>query len=232
MAAVTSIAIGAVSAGYAIYNGEKQRKAGEKELNEFDRQDLENAYEDLPISTYGSDLIREQSGISAASSVDAAQQSGIRGVLSAIPKIQAQSNRDAQQAAGLIDSQVIRRNQLIAGDNANIRNIQERRDIAELAGIGQQIEVGRQQTASGVRGLTNTALEATNEIDWNKDSVKDGYEDLPQNNSGTNPYGYGGSNYNKRTLDSIFSLDTSLPGMNLPDYASELKLLEPKLYEF
>jgi hypothetical protein len=41
--------------------GMAEKKQGKDELNDYDRQDLTNAYENRPISTMGSDYLAEQS---------------------------------------------------------------------------------------------------------------------------------------------------------------------------
>lgn len=159
MAIATSAAImgGAALAGSAlqIYQGEKQRKEGEAALNDFERQELENIYKDMPISLMGSNLRREDASQATANLTEAARGSGIRGVFGALPRIQAGNNQASRQNQLDVDNQIMKRNYAIAGDEGRIQNMQENRDNQDLQGIGQQIAVGQQNTATGIRGAFN-----------------------------------------------------------------------------
>lgn len=151
-------AIGGAALGiFQTIRGIRDTKRGNDALNAFDRQELENVYEGLSISTYGSDLLREENARGAATAYDAARSGGIRGITSSLSKIQAQTNNLNQRAAADLDQQVVRRNYAIAGDDARIRGIQEQRDNAELAGIGQLIQNGKQDTLTGLRGIGSAA---------------------------------------------------------------------------
>lgn len=164
-AAVTA-GIGALTGGFQLFQGIKQSKEAKKQLNEFDRQVLDNVYEDMQVSTVGSDLMREEAGRTTASLVDASRNAGIRGVFGAIPRIAAQNNSQNQQSQAYLDRQVQNRSQLIAGDNQRIQGMQEARDNQELAGIGQLAQTGQQNTWSGIRGVANSAIYAAQNVDW------------------------------------------------------------------
>lgn len=165
MAAITTAAIGVGMAGFQAYQGLENKKAGERALQNYERQDLDNAFEDIPISTIGSDLIREESQRTTADLVQASQNAGTRGI-SILPKIVAYNNEMNQQGRAYLDDQVNRRNYAIAGDKATIRGMNENREESDLAGIGNQIQVGRQDMWSGIRGLGNSALYAAGNIDF------------------------------------------------------------------
>lgn len=184
MAAVTTSVLGVGLAGYQAYQGMKDKQKAEDALANFDRQDLTNAYENVPISTVGSDLIREEAGRTSANIVDAVRNSDSRTVLGGIPKIQSGNNAMNKDAQAYLDDQVIKRNYAIAGDKANMRNIQEGRDNADLAGIGQQLEVGRQDMWSGLRGIGASAMFAANNISGTSSASKSSSDfkaaDLPK----------------------------------------------------
>jgi len=131
-------------------------------MRDYERQDLTNPYADMPISTIGSDLVREETGRATASMVDASRNAGIRGIYGNIPKIVANTNAVNAETRAYLDDQVQKRNYAIAGDETAIRDINESRDTANLAGIGQRMEVGRQDMWSGLRGLGATAMMAAN----------------------------------------------------------------------
>jgi len=169
MAAATATALlGLGMSGYQAWQGNQNKKNGEKALQSYKRQDLDqsNPYEDLPISTVGSDIMREESQRNSANSVDALRNAGSRGI-AMIPQVVANSNRQNQETRAYIDDQIAKRNYAIAGDKTAIRGMKEDRENADLAGIGQQIQVGRQDMWSGIRGAASSAMYAANNIDWN-----------------------------------------------------------------
>ena len=161
MAIATSAAImgGAALAGSGlqIAQGMKQERDAKSALGNFERQDLENVYNDMPISLMGSNLRREDASQTTANLTEAARGSGIRGVFGALPRIQSLSNQGARQNQLDVDGQVMKRSYAIAGDEGRIQSMQENRDNQDLAGIGQQMAVGQQNTQSGIRGAFNSA---------------------------------------------------------------------------
>jgi hypothetical protein len=161
MAAVTSAVIGgtglALSAYQAIDGANRQKKA-QRELNDYERQELNNAYENVQISTMGSDLLREENARTSANLVDASQLGGARTVIGAVPRVVAATNEINQNAAKMLDDQVRQREYAIAGDNARIEGITENRDIANIAGLSSQIDAGRQDMWNGISsGLSSAA---------------------------------------------------------------------------
>jgi hypothetical protein len=161
-AAITTSAIGLGLAGFQAYQGMKSKEAGEDALANFKRQDLTNPYEDLPISTVGSDMIREESGRTSANAVDALRNADSRVLLGGIPQVVSATNRANKEGQLYLDDQVNKRNYAIANDKAETRGMQENRDNSDLAGIGQQIEVGRQDMWNGFRGMGAAAMYGAN----------------------------------------------------------------------
>lgn len=155
-AALIAGGIGVATGGFQLFQGIKQTKEANEAMANFERQDLENAYKDMGISTVGSELMREEAGRTTASLVDASRNAGIRGVFGAIPKISAQNNSQNREAQLYLDNQVQNRNQLVAQDNMRIQSMQEARDNQELAGIGQLKQTGQENTFSGIRGIGNS----------------------------------------------------------------------------
>lgn len=167
MAAATAVALGGLAmSGYQAYQGAQDKKRAQEDRNAYERKDLVNPYTNMPVSTMGSDLLREQAGVNSAGMIDAAQQAGTRGILSTLPKIVSYTNAVDQEAALMLDDQVQKRNYAIAGDESAIRDINEQRDAGNLAGIGQRMEVGRQDMWSGIRGMGASAMYAANNIDF------------------------------------------------------------------
>ncbi len=173
MAAVTSAIVGGAGllmSGYQMYQGQKDKKEAERALRNYERQDLVNPYENMQISTVGSDIMREETGRNVATMVDASRNAGIRGIYGNIPKIVSYSNAMNNETRAYLDDQVQRRNYAIAGDETAIREINEMRDNANLAGIGNRMEVGRQDMWSGIRGMGASAMYLANNLDVNGNS--------------------------------------------------------------
>lgn len=156
MAAITSAAVNAGVAGYQIYQGEQAKKKAKAAMNEYERADLENAFEDMQISTVGSDLMREELNRNSASFVDALQQGGARMVTAGLPRVQSGLISSANEARNYLDNQVITRDKLIAGDNVNLRGVRENRDIQNMAGISSMYNAGQQDSMNGVLGVVSS----------------------------------------------------------------------------
>ena len=160
MAAVTSAIVGAAGLGMSAYqaiDGKNRQKKAQRELNNYERQDLNNAYENIQISTMGSDLLREENARTSSNLVDATQMGGARTIIGGIPRIVGATNNINQEAAKLLNDQVQKREYAIAQDNARIEGITENRDIANIAGLSSQIDAGRQDMWSGFGSALSSA---------------------------------------------------------------------------
>lgn len=165
MAAVTSTVLSGLAAGYQIYSGAKDKKNAENALNNFERQDLSNPYENIQLSTIGTDAMREESGRTAANLVENSR-GDMRSIMGNIPRIVALNNEMNKGVQVELDNQNQRRDYAIAGDETNIRGIQEGRDNADLSGIGTQLNVGRQDMWSGIKGVVSTGMYAANNLNF------------------------------------------------------------------
>lgn len=154
-AAATAIALGGLAmGGYQAYQGSQNAKKANRAINNYERQDLDksNPYENMQISTIGSDIMNEQNQINSANAIEAMRAGGSRGI-AMLPSVTAQNNQANQNTRAYLDDQVTKRNYAIAGDKTNIRGMKEDRENADLAGLGQQLQTGRQDMWSGMRGM-------------------------------------------------------------------------------
>lgn len=156
MAVISGTILAAGTAAYSIAQAEKQKREARKALNSYERQELDNPYKELPLSTVGSDLMREETGRTAATLTDAASRFGIRG-MSAIPAIQSNINSANQEGRNYLDQQDIRRQYAIAQGEQNVQGLQETREREDLAGIGNLMNVGNQNMQQGI-GMGLNAL--------------------------------------------------------------------------
>ena len=164
-AAVTSAVVGGAGllmSGYQTIQGMKDRNAAKNAINNYDRQDLVNPYKDVQISTVGTDLMREEAARTSANLIDLVSNAGQRAILSAVPKIQSNTNDMNREAQVTLDNQVQKREYAIAEGENNVMGMTEARENADLAGLGRQLEVGRQDMWSGIRGIGSSAMFALN----------------------------------------------------------------------
>jgi len=149
--------IGLGTSLFQTLSGAKQLKDGKSAYNSFERQDLNNVNKNIAIPTTGTEIMREEAQRSMAMSVNALQGAGARG-LGMLPALMAQNNQANRQTQAYTDKMILDRDYAIADDEARIREIQENRDNQELAGIGQQIQTGRQDMWSGIQGMGNSLM--------------------------------------------------------------------------
>jgi len=152
MAAATAIVSGGLAA-YQTIDGISTRKKGERGIDNYERQDLQNAYENTQISNMGSRYMAEESQRANANLVDATRSGGIRGVMGGIPQIMGINNMQNQEGRVYLDKQVQDRTNNIAQDDIRLRNIRERRDEGNIAGYSSQQQTGRQDMWSGMMGM-------------------------------------------------------------------------------
>ena len=147
---IASAVVGGIGAITKAVSGASEARRAREALANYRRQELRNVYEGLGVSTLGANLRREEAARMAATSIDALQASGTRGVLGGIGGVQQQSNLVNRQIAADLDEQQKQLDRLRAQDQARIRQIQEQREAEDLQGLGQQLQTGRQDFLSGI----------------------------------------------------------------------------------
>src|SRR6056300_1446580 len=92
------IAAGAVTAGVGLaggvaqfFSGRKMKREAQSAIDNFEWQDLNNAYENVQISTVGSDLQREEAARRMATTTDALRAGGNRALVGGLGRAQAQN---------------------------------------------------------------------------------------------------------------------------------------------
>ena len=173
--AITSTAIGLAQTGKGMIDANNTRK----EIENFNRQELVNPYENISVSTLKSDQQTDANLSNVATSVDALQRGGTRAVLGGIPRI----NESNILLQGLIsqdlEQQDVNRDLLIAKGEQEITGIRENREINALQGLGQQLQTARQDTMSGINNAITSGLSISNALKFDKANEL--------NTTGTNP---------------------------------------------
>jgi hypothetical protein len=152
MAAATALVSGGLAA-YQTIDGISTRKKGERGIDNYERQDLQNAWENTQVSTMGSRYMAEESQRANANIIDATRNGGIRGVMGGISQIMGVNNMQNQEGRMYLDRQVQDRTNNIAQDDVRLREMRERRDENNIAGFSSQIQTGRQDMWSGMMGI-------------------------------------------------------------------------------
>lgn len=160
--------LGLGMSAFQAINGASQAKKMQSAINNFERQELNNAYEDIAIPTTGTDIMREDSARGMAMSTDILRGAGARGILSGLQTVVSGNNDANRKTQAYADDMIQKRDYAIAGDKAQIRGIQENRDMNELAGMGQAMMAGKQDMWSGIQGMGNSLMYGLSNTDFAK----------------------------------------------------------------
>lgn len=140
----------AVSIGQA-REGRRRQKRAQKALDAYQRQELTNVYAGLTAPVEGFRLRQEQVKADIASQTEALSRAGARGLVGGLPQVQDYSERAFAQIGADLEQTQFRIQQMIAEDEARIRGLQEERERADIAGLGAEIQAGRQQRYQGIQ---------------------------------------------------------------------------------
>lgn len=139
--------------------GKRRMRAAQDALDNYQRQELQNAFGEVGVSRLGADLMRMENARMAGTSVDALRSGGIRG-LGQLGQIQRGTNMLNQGLASNLDQQQQGINMARAQDSATIRAMQEQREQQDIAGLGREIDAGRQDYYGGMQDVGQGLLSA------------------------------------------------------------------------
>jgi len=164
MAIATSTAIiagaaltAAGSAGNMI-KGAKRAKDAQKALNNFKRQELKNVTEGMRVSTLGAELQTQEAQRRFATSVDALRSGGVRGLVGGLGQQEQLQQIEQQKIGAGLDQQQFTINEMAAKDDQKIREMQEQRESAAIAGLGSEIAAGKAQQQQGIAGIAEAGM--------------------------------------------------------------------------
>jgi hypothetical protein len=112
----------------------------------------------MQISPIGSDLMREESSRNMATAMNRIGNAGTRAIIGATPKLIAEQNNVDRTIQKELDDQFQKRGYAIAGDQAQIRGMQEQREYQDLAGLGNAIDTAKQDQNMGMNTMLNSAM--------------------------------------------------------------------------
>lgn len=157
IALATTAAASAAASGMSIVEGRKRQKEAEAALEGYERQELRNVYAGLAVPTSGIELRKQQIEQNVATQTAALSRAGARGLVGGLPQVQAYSEQAFAQLGGELEQSMFRIQQMIAQDEARIQGMRERREEADIAGLGAEIQAGRQQFYGGVQQAIGSA---------------------------------------------------------------------------
>lgn len=159
MAAGTTMAItSALGLGLSAYQGIKgasDRRRAQKMLDNYERQDISpgtSPYENVQLSTVGTDLLREESQRSASNAFNIMSNAGSRAIIGGVPRIVSTSNNVNREIQRQLDEQNQKRQYAIAGDESAMRSMREQRDYQNINALSSQINAGQQMFYDGLMG--------------------------------------------------------------------------------
>lgn len=159
--AIATIAGGALTAGTGIFQAigaGKRAREHQKAIEEYDRQELTNPNANLQASTAGADLQRADIARSVSTFADNAALGGSRAILGLLPNVLQQQIGQEQKIAADLDQQYIQNTQLAAQGAGMVQQMQEQRENADLAGLGQALQTARQERANGLNMIGQAGL--------------------------------------------------------------------------
>ena len=148
--AIAAAAVAVVGGVASAVVSAKQAKNARNAIKNYKRQELTNAYKDVTIETRGAQLQREELARSSATSINALRQGGIRGVVGGVGQVQQANVLQSRVIGADLERQQKQIDQLKASDEVRIQQTQEAREQADLAGLGQQLQAGRQGVMNGI----------------------------------------------------------------------------------
>lgn len=143
------VSMGATGAFEQMSEGADMAEKAKSDIENFKRQELDNVYKDLSVSTLGADIRREESARATATAADLLAKAGSRGVVGGVQGLVQSSQMESARIAAYMDEQKKELDRLVASDEATIRGIQEQRDYADLAGLGSMYQIGMSMKEAG-----------------------------------------------------------------------------------
>lgn len=156
--AAVGLGISAAASIGQMVSGAVKTSRAKKALANYQRQELKTVTDDMRVSTLGAELQAREASRRFATSVDALQASGVRGVVGGLSRVEAGQQRVTQSIAANLDQQQARIEQMKAKDRMRVQAMQEQREQQDIAGLGSQLGMARQQTQAGMAGLMQAGV--------------------------------------------------------------------------
>lgn len=148
-----------ISSGMKFFEGRKMEKRAQEFIDNFRWQDLDdsNPYENMSVSTMGSDLRREEASRGLETVARNLSQAGTRALVGGLGRAQNQYSTTMREIGSDLDKMQTEIDYAAAQDEVAKRAMVERRQAEELQGYGQMLDVGRDMRHGALTDLVNTA---------------------------------------------------------------------------
>ncbi|WP_277496604.1 hypothetical protein [Elizabethkingia anophelis] len=140
----------------------RRAKRIQEQIDNYQRQTLQNPYNTLQVSTMGADLQREDLARSMATNANLLSMGGSRGLVGGLPNLMAQQVAAEQQIAANLDQQYIQNQNMKAQGNAMVQQMQEQREREDLLGLGNELNNARQERTNGINTMVQSGLGLAN----------------------------------------------------------------------
>lgn len=138
---------------YQTIKGGKEKRDAANALENYERQEFKNAYDDVAVSTLGADRQLENQARLASSQIAALKDSGTRGLIGGLGRVEVGNQNVNQQIAADLDQQQKAIDYAAANDRAIIRGMTENRENADIAALSSQYQAGRQDQNTGMGNM-------------------------------------------------------------------------------
>lgn len=165
MPAAAAVVGGVVGIGSGLaqsIGADRQAKRIREQIDNYQRQTLQNQFNTLQVSTMGADLQREDLARSMATNANFLSMGGSRGLVGGLPNLMAQQVAAEQQIAANLDQQYIQNQNMKAQGNAMVQQMQEQRERDDLLGLGNELNNARQERTSGINTMVQSGLGLAN----------------------------------------------------------------------
>lgn len=179
------IATGIIGAGLGVYQtieGAKERSDAKKALANYNRQTLKNVADDLTISRLGADLQREEQARLSSTTVDALQGSS-RNLIAGLGRVEAGNQAVNERIGASLDEKQKEIDIMKANEEANIRAIQEGREVADINALSSQYVAGKDQMYQGIGNTIQGAGMVINNVTTPEGSARrEAWREYKKNN--------------------------------------------------
>lgn len=160
MGAATAVmgGIGVLGGAYQAIEGSRQAREARRALEDYQRQELLNSYENLQVSTMGADLQKEEQARLASSQVEALQGAGVRGVVGGLGRVEAGNQAVNRQVGADLDMQRKQIDQMIAQEDSRLLSMQEQREMQDISALSSQYNMGNQMFWGGLGQVSNVGM--------------------------------------------------------------------------
>ena len=162
----TAIALGVTAAAGAAtaISGAARAKRAKKALQNFKRQELSQT-EGLRVSTLGAELQTEAALQRQATSVDALQAGGVRGLVGGLGRVEAAQGQQQRQISADLDRQQMQIERMQFQEAQSLRQMQESRENFQIGALMSEQQAGQQAVTAGLTQIGSAAMTGLTSMD-------------------------------------------------------------------